>query len=308
MSIIVENAKSGVSLCRLCDESMEEGKERFGVKLNARMTNYCHPGCLVETFLVDKTPNNRGKCKLGCGQTLKKDETRMGFRFDPEATLWFHIGCCQKFLEPAKDKCVVTAVAGLADLDEHSQKEVVKHFASAKSGAAVPKKEKPKEEPPTGTEKHETKKRATRTSSKPVAKAKEDIGEDEDKDAEPSAGGDDASEVGDEGDAAVDEGDGEGDAEGDEPDRETEFGCMTSVELRAECKKFGINSWGLNKDKMIKALEEDVKKTNPSKTKAKSSEKDWDPPAEDEGDEPEPKKKKSEGDEPESKPVKKQKK
>jgi len=50
---------------------------------------------------------------------------------------------------------------------------------------------------------------------------------------------------------------------------------MTSEELREECKKYKIKTWGLSKDKMIKALQDDLAKTNPSKES--KNEKDWEP-------------------------------
>jgi len=278
MSIIVENAKSGVSICRLCDEQMKEGEERLGAALNKRITAYAHPGCFLKSFASEKTPNNRGKCKLGCKKALKKDEIRVGFQFDPDDTIWFHIECCADFIKPAA-KYTVTSIAGLDDLDANAQKEVSKHFGSAKSGPRLPAKPKAKPEPVTGSEPKETKKRKTRASSKPIVKAKEDIGEDEEGEDE---GDDEASSKSEKKTKDADEDEGGEEDEGDDegygenaPDRETDFGCLTSEELREECKKYNIKTWGLSKDKMIKALQADLDKKMPKQEN--KNEKDWDP-------------------------------
>jgi len=287
MPIIVENAKSGVSICRLCDEHMKEGEERLGAALNKRITAYAHADCFLKTFAADKTPNNRGKCKLGCQTALKKDETRVGFQFDPADTIWFHPKCCATFLHPAS-KYTVTTIAGLGELDADAQGDVAKYFGSAKAGPSLPEKVKAKPEPVTGSEPKESKKRKTRISSKPIVKPKDDIGADEDEEDEgdeeeplskksekkDDKAGKKQDEEGEEGDEE-DEGDDEGYGE-DAPDRETDFECMTSAELRDECKKHNIKFWSKSKIKMIKELQEDIAKTMP--TKEKTSEKDWAPP------------------------------
>jgi len=318
--IIIEKARSGLSVCRLCDMSMEEGSDRLGAAMNSRYTSYCHPECFLKSFMVDKTPNNRGKCKLGCGQPLKKDQPRMGFQLDPHSTIWFHIKCCADFVEPIKD-IGVTKIAGLDEVNDESRKQVAEFFPAAKSAprrqAAVPAAAAAAaameqasvsvpvvvaaaaaaaaaaivvdlSDPDAGAvlvkpevPVKQSKKRATRTSAKPLAKPKDDPEGDgaaaadetevkhdkkEVEEADPEAEADAAEEYDDEKGA----------------DRETDFGCMTVEELKAECKRFKISTWNKTKDELIQLLKDDLNKAHPSKEK--TSEKEWVPPAEAEDD------------------------